>query len=321
VFSLKKYDAGTQTALASAFYFRTPIGIEPYLSPFRLDDGGTLFVKRGRNDIRELSYDDGTYGYEVSSRGMWCSSAIRGVVSLCVSPGDANGITNQVFIVNRSGNMACMTFLLSDNIHAATLWTTRGYFLSCASTLQDTYVVLERGGKLFLERITEDAYLDSEVLYNDCEGGEVGGLSHLVGNMVQVRADGEYLGEYPVSEEGTVTLPPGHWTTVHVGLGYTVDVVPVPPELPAQPLAGRWINYSSALISCYHTQEIVVDGYVPEFLGRTFDRDNLTPLTPKTGRYRVFLGNSPDLNPALHISQPRPLDINIRGIAYTIDIN
>jgi hypothetical protein len=321
VFSLKKYDAGTQTALASAFYFRTPIGIEPYLSPFRLDDGGTLFVKRGRNDVRELSYDDGSYSYEVPSRAVWCSSAIRGVTSLCVSPGDGNGITNHVFIVNGSGNLACMTFLLSDNIHAATVWTTQGHFLSCESTLQDTYLVVERGGKVFLERIVQDAYLDSEVVYHDCDGGEVGGLSHIAGMVVQVRADGEYLGEYPVSPNGTVTIPIGHWNTVHVGLGYEVDVVPVPPENPNPPLAGRWINYSSALISCYDTQEILVDGYVPEFLGRTFGSSTPAPLAPKTGRYRVFLGNSPDLDPTLRISQPRPLDVNIRGIAYTIDVN
>jgi hypothetical protein len=188
--------------------------------------------------------------------------------------------------------------------------------------LQDTYVVVERGGKVFLERIMGDAYLDSEVSYNNCEGGEVGGLSHLVGRMVQVRADGEYLGENPVSPDGTVTLPVGYWTTVHVGLGYEVDVIPVPPENPSDPLVGRWTNDSSALISCYDTQEILVDGYVPEFLGRTFGKDTTaTPLTPKTGRYRVFLGNGPDLDPTLRISQRRPLDVNVRGIGYTIDVN
>jgi hypothetical protein len=286
-----------------------------------LDDGGTLFVKRGRNDIRELSYDDGSYSYDVPSRGMWCSSAIRGVTSLCVSPGDRNGITNHVFVVNGDGNIACLTFLLSDNIHAATLWTTQGYFLSCASTLQDTYLVAERGGKIFLERVMGDAYLDSEVACPNCEGGEIGGLSHLAGSVVQVRADNEYLGEYPVSGDGTVTLPAGYWNMVHVGLGYEVDVVPVPPENPNPPLASRWINYSSALISCRNTQEILVDGYIPEFLGRTFVSPNLTPLAPKTGRYRVFLGNGPGLDPMLRISQPRPLDVNIRGIAYTIDVN
>jgi hypothetical protein len=123
------------------------------------------------------------------------------------------------------------------------------------------------------------------------------------------------------SDDGTVTIPTGHWTTVHVGLGYEVDVIPVPPENPNPPLASRWINYSSALISCRDTQEILVDGYVPEFLGRTFVSPNLTPLAAKTGRYRVFLGSSPDLNPTLRISQPRPLDVNIRGIAHTIDVN
>jgi hypothetical protein len=163
--------------------------------------------------------------------------------------------------------------------------------------------------------------LDSEVAYSDCGGGELGGLGHLAGRVVQVRADDEYLGEYGVTEGGTVTIPSGHWDVVHVGLGYVVDVETVPPENPNQPLAGKWINYSSALISCYHTQEIVVDGHVPEFLGRTFSDDNLTPLVHKTGRYRVFLGNSPALDATMRITQPRPLDFNIRGIAYAIDVN
>jgi hypothetical protein len=150
----------------------------------------------------------------------------------------------------------------------------------------------------------------------------LGGFSHLIGSAVQVRGDGEYLGEYPVSLDGTVTLPAGHWSTVHVGLGYEVDVIPVPPENPTVPLAGKWINYDSAIISCYDTQERLVDGHVPEFLGRTFgENDNLPPLTPKTGRYRVFFGNSPNLDPILRISQPRPLDINIRGIGYTLAVN
>jgi hypothetical protein len=178
-----------------------------------------------------------------------------------------------------------------------------------------------KGWQDILERIMGDAYLNSEVSYPNCEGGQVSGLSHLIGKTVQVRADGEYLGEFPVSPDGTVTLPTGSWSTFHVGLGYGVDVVPVAPENPNPTLAGRWINYSSALISCCNTQEILVDGYVPEFLGRTFGSPNLTALSAKTARYRVFLGNGPELDPTLRISQPRLLDVNVRGIAHTIDVN
>lgn len=328
IFSLKKFDAGTQTELATAFYFRKPMGIEPYIAPFRVEDGGTLFVKRGRNDIRELSYNDSSYSYDARSLSLWSSGAVRGARSVCVVRSDDTNVTNHVYLVNGEGNIACITFLLSDNIHAATLWKTQGYFLACESTLQDAYVVTERNGDLILERVTTQAYLDSEVAYRDCEGGELSGLEHLIGRSVQIRGDNEYLGEQVVSPEGTIRIMDGWWSTVHCGLGFTVDVKTVPPETTfssrgqrGQPLIGHWLNYTKAYISCYHTQEIVVDGYVPEFIGRTYSEENLTPLAHKSGRYRVFLGSAPALMATLHITQPRPLDFNIRGIAYGIDVD
>jgi hypothetical protein len=320
IFSLKKFDAGTQTELATAFYFRQPVGIEPYLAPFHTEDGGTLFIKRGRNDIRELSYDDEKYRYDARSRTMWCSSAIRGARSVCVVSSDDSNISNLVLLVNGDGNIACTTFLLSDNIHPTALWTTQGYYMACCATLQQTYVATERNGSILLEEVRDDAYLDAEVAYYDCSGGELSGLQHLAGMTVQVRADDEYLGEFGVAEDGTVTIPEGHWNVVHVGLGYPVEVIPVPPENTTTTFTGHWMNYSKALISCYDTQEILVDGYVPEFLAEERSYQHLGVTDHKSGRYRVFLGGTPSLMPQLHVTQPRPLDFNIRGISYVVDM-
>jgi hypothetical protein len=324
IFSIKKFDSGSITSLISSFFFRKPIGIEPYLAPFRVEDGGTLFFKIGRNDIRELKYDDSSYSYDARSISAMFSSYIDGVKSYCVVRSRDVDISNQVLVVNGSGEICCITFLLSEEVIAATRWKTAGEFVCTGATIHDAYVVTKRGidGKLILEKVDGDAFLDSEVVYVNSTGGQLTGLVHLIGQTVQVRADAEYLGEFIVDANASIEIPNGNWSKVLVGLGFRCEIVPASPDVgEGTTLSNLWKSYYHAVISVYDTQFLQVDGYDMEFLGRNFNQFNQTPLLGYTGRYRVELGNDPSLTPTIRIASNFPLSFNVRSITYKMDAN
>lgn len=321
VFTLRRPDSGATTDLASSFYLQKNIRIDPFIEPFRTDDSGTIFLRYGRSDIRELSYSTEIYSYGIRSLSLWYTDAVRNTRAIALSGNTTDNVTTYVYCVRDDGGIGCLNFLLTDNIHVATNWITDGRFISCTSTLQAAYVVVARNGHLLLEQIDNEAVLDSEKRYYNCTGGRLSGLDHLIGCSVQVRADNEYLGEYIVDDDGGIDIPAGDWQVVHVGLGFTCTISPLPPESSQDSIMGKWVRYSQAVISVYNTQEIKVNSSVPEFLGREYSGYNQTPLIHKTGRYRVLFGTSENLRPVLTITQDKPLDFNIRSVAYDVEVN
>jgi hypothetical protein len=321
VFALKKFDAGSLVNIAASFYFRKPIGIDALIPPFTFEDGGTMFVKYGRADIREIFYNDDSYGYDSKSRVLWCQSYVEGISSVAVVRSTEADLANKMFLVNGAGNICCMTFMLSDEIHGATRWTTDGKFITLGSSINNAYAIVDRGGDKYLEKISDDAYTDSEEFYEDVQGGKLNVPQRFIGKNVHVRGDDEYLGEFFVDNTATIGLPNGHWHGLHVGLPFESVVVPVSPEVRDGTIATRLKNCYQAVVSVYQTRDLIVDGYKPEFLGRTFNLPNLTDRVMRDGRYRVFLGGDPSLTPMLTIRQPLPLEFNLRSVIYSLEAN
>jgi hypothetical protein len=321
IFALRKFDSGSLVNLVSSFYFRKSLGIDPYIRPFAMEDSGTMLIKHGRNELREMTYNNESYSYDSQSRTIFCPEAIMGASSVCMVRPSEKEVANRVFIVNGEGNLVCITFLISDNVCASTIWKTDGKFVTLGATLEDAYAIVRRNGVLFLEQFHEEAFLDCEATFENFSGGALLLPARFWGRDVQVRADDEFLGEFSVSLDGLIHLPDGNWKLVHVGFPFVSDVVPVPPEMEGGKLFGKWQNFYQAVFSCYDTQGFTVDGYNVEFLGRTFNGPNLTPREEKDGRYRVFLGGDPKLLPLLRIRQPFPLTFTIRSISYGLEAN
>ena len=320
MFSLKKYDTGTITKISAGIYYRKSISIDPLIPPFRVEDGGTLIVKRGRGDIRELTYDDITYTYNAKSRSILCSDTVFGASSVAVVSSPNVLVADQVLLVNSRNNLASLTYLLSEEIHGASEFVTSGDYIVVGSTSTQAYVVVDRAGVRCIERFGEDFWLDCESVYSVSTGGTLSGLSRFAGRTVQVRADDEYLGEFTVSAEGTITIPTGSWASVHVGLGFDCVFAPVSPELDQGSISGKFKNFSFATVSCYETQNITLDGYDLEFLGRTFNAYNFTPLEYYSGRFRVQLGGDPSLTPTLVFRQNKPLAFNVRSVTFEMEV-
>lgn len=321
IFALKKFDSGSITDISSAFYLRKSIGIDPYMQPFRTEDSGTIFLKNGKTDIREITYSNEVYSYTARSLSLWYTDIIKNTISIGVSRKTVDNVTNYVYCVREDGGLGCLNFLLTDNIHIGTNWTTQGKYKACEATLQHAYFVVDRGGKLYIERLEDSAFLDSEIMQRAATGGVIKELNHLAGKTVQVRGDLEYLGEFVVSDTGEITIPEGNWKVLHIGLGFKCVVVPVPPESMQEPVLGKWVRYTQATLSVYDTQEIEVNGLIPEFIGREYANYNQTPMMPKEGRYRVYLGSSGELTPRMRIEQDKPLSFNVRSIGYDVEID
>lgn len=159
------------------------------------------------------------------------------------------------------------------------------------------------------------------------------GLDHLIGETVQILADGVVLPEQVVTISGTVTLPEAA-AVVHVGLGYTsiFETLPVTIQLNDGDSTGKTKRIADVLLRTYRsveaetaprrnyqgTWEVLkystrnpVDFNPPIALGAIGDLEQWT--------FQMQLGNSDDAQFAARVNNPVPL--NILEIQPTVEIS
>lgn len=129
-----------------------------YLPPQQIE-GATIFISASGRDIRELCLDELGENYSATDL---CAYAKH----LMTSPTDIayNQSTRQLFVVMADGNMAVLNHNAALNISAWSVYQTRGNFISVAVLGDDTYVVVRRGDKYWLERFSSDALSDGDAL-------------------------------------------------------------------------------------------------------------------------------------------------------------
>ena len=92
------------------------------------------------------------------------------------------------------------------------------------------WILVERLGKLLLERFSDTVFLDSYVIRQyETAQNTVDGLDHLEGLLVDVLADAAYAGRYIV-ESGQVQIAQGTAQTFVVGLPYMATIKTLPVE-------------------------------------------------------------------------------------------
>ncbi|MFO1145638.1 MAG: hypothetical protein U1E33_03345 [Rhodospirillales bacterium] len=193
-------------------------------------DGATLFVPRAGPQLREFLFADTEQAYQATDLAMLAHHLIERPVDMAYD--DARRLLH---VVMANGTIATLTVYRDEEVSGWTQQSTDGHILAVASVGEDTYVMVEREGSIFIEAFDTTLHVDCGLAGQaETAKTEWSGANHLEGRTVKVVADGALVGDKTV-EGGAITLDHAA-NSVELGLPFTHIVEPLPPSL--QNLAG-----------------------------------------------------------------------------------
>lgn len=223
--------------------------------PPRHVDGATLFLSRSGKELREFLYTDIDQAYTAADLALLSSHVFADPVDQ-----DYAGHDRLFLIVMADGKIAALTIYRAQQVAAWTLFETAGKFRAVAVVDSAIYVAVERQGMLRVERFVPGRFTDAHVLAEAAEPQAVwSGLGHLEGRSVRILADGLPQAAQIVQGGGIALARPAR--QVEIGLAYTHEIAPLPPELGngGTTTQGVPVRLVRALLRLHETKALSVD--------------------------------------------------------------
>jgi hypothetical protein len=203
---------------------QTRIGspVARYVPP-RDVDGATLFIARSGRELREFLYADVEQAYQANDLALLARHVVTGAIDQDYDPRD-----RLFHVVMADGTLATVTVYRTEQVTAWSVQQTDGAFRAVATVEDDVYLLVERAGRLAIERFDSALATDAALTgASETPQDEWTGLDHLEGRTVAVVADGTPLPQRIVAG-GAVTLDTAA-SAVQVGLPFAMQVEPLPP--------------------------------------------------------------------------------------------
>ena len=127
-----------------------------YLPPQTIE-GRTAFVARNGTQIRELVLDDLKLTYSAINLTKFSEHLMTDPTGVAY-----NNKLNRMFVPQSDGRMAVLTQIAPLEISAWAVYETCGEFKSVAVMNDDTYIVVERENKSFVEKFCTNAMMDAD---------------------------------------------------------------------------------------------------------------------------------------------------------------
>ena len=111
-----------------------------------IDDlaGATIFVQRLGKSILSFQYNDTTNSYGTQPLSLLSSHLLSDPIDLSIRRASSTDETDRLFLINSDGSMIVYSLLASQNVIAPSRFTTDGQYLTVASDLDTTFVVVKR---------------------------------------------------------------------------------------------------------------------------------------------------------------------------------
>jgi len=296
------------------------IGAKPgaRVAPLR---GSTIYIGSSGSTLEEYVYSDVEASYGVSQIGYLWHEMMRGALDMDRRRNVRGEDADMLYLLRDDGSVVAFAGMREQNILGASVWKdASGQYRSLVTTEKDAlFVVVARGGALYLQRAEADVLFDGVVRQQSSTPFDtVSGLDHLEGWLVWVLADGDVQG--PLQVQGGQVALEAPARDVHVGLWIApqVQTLPLrPAELTGAPSAPMRIH--AVTVSLHETGSLAVgtgtDGPWPVSLQR-MDMPADVPMMQRlfTGEARIdgLLGF--DLAPVVRITQPRPGPLQVLGL-------
>jgi len=283
-------------------------------------DGGTIYLQRQGKSLNEFIYTDVEATYTTQRVSLLSSHLMKNPKRLALRKATSTDEGDLLLVPNVSdGTMAVYTVLRSQQIVAASEFTTDGTFEEVGVDVSDIYVLVKRvvGGsdRYFVELFTDGTYTDCNKT-----GGAASSATGLPlnGKTVNVLADGVVL-ENEVVASGSVTFERPAAASYEVGLPFNTQVKTMPVEV--KTTAGVRTSFKKRIVEVnamvYETQHFVINDKLVTF--KKFGEDILDQPEPTyTGLKELegILGYSKEAY--VDVKQTLPLKMTLLGLEYKV---
>ena len=293
-----------------------------------IDDlaGATIFVQRLGKSILSFQYNDTTNSYGTQPLSLLSSHLLSDPIDLSIRRASSTDETDRLFLINNDGSMIVYSLLASQNVIAPSKFTTDGQYLTVASDLDTTFVVVKRVvnglDSYYLEKFDDDLTVDCCVTGAAASQADV---SHLRGKTVQIIRDGIVEAEQSVPTPGGsatfVTFGTPATTSHQVGQNYSVTVktLPAEPRLAQGSVQSKKKRIVQVDAIVNQTQNMTVNGKLVSF--RQLGSSALDgPIQEFTGTKTVHGTLGFSQTGQITISQTVPLKMNLLGLEYHLSV-
>lgn len=312
---------------------QTAFGSKPGVKVQNLD-GATIFIQRQGRSLQEFLYSDVTASYQTAKISLLSSHLLNDPIDIAVKVSTSTDEGDRILIVNDDGSIACYTTLRSQNIVAASKWTTpESKFIAIGQDVEDTYVIVHRQsddstfGRVCVEVFDADATGDMTF-----DGIAVSGPSRYSTKHIEIDAAARTL-TFTITVDGKIestdTIGGGSYSdfqliqgtnattdNYQIGLDFpvTVKTLPADPSTNVGSLRGNKKRIFQVNASLFETQNISIDGTAVSFT--TLDGTTDTAIAEYTGlkTFNGLLGYS--YEPQITFTQTQPLKMTLLGVDY-----
>lgn len=188
-------------------------------------DGSTIFAARSGRGVFEFAYTEVQQAYQANDLALVSQHLVRDPVAMTYDQR-----RRLLHVAMADGSLATLTLYRAEQVTAWTGQRTDGRVRTLADIEGVVWATVERDGTMRLERFDDALALDAALTGDAAsEQDRWTGLGHLNGRTVGVVADGAPRAAAAVAG-GAVTLDlPAR--EVQVGLPFTHEVEPLPPDL------------------------------------------------------------------------------------------
>ena len=233
-----------------------------------------LFLQNGGSVIREMQYSLQKDGYSSTDLSILSEHIFQ--ESPVVSWAYQQRPYSVIWCVRADGSLVACTYERDHDVVGWHVHKTDGVFETVCTISgeagDELWCVVKRTVNgiehKYVERLasfavsaraTEQFFVDSGVSYSGAPVTTLRGLEHLENKSVQILADG-FVQPEQVVKQGQITLAQAA-STVHVGLGYVSELIPLEPEIVLQDgtARGRTRKISRVCLQLHSTNGISVE--------------------------------------------------------------
>lgn len=139
-------------------------GIKPEIKPQEIQDGGTLYVQKGGQNLKEFIFSDETLSYRSEPFSIFSNHLINNPVDGSIRKNSSDDESSLYMLVNDNGNLVIATILKSQKITGFSEIITDGNFKNVLGLSDDIYCIVERTingvTKRYVEELTYNRLTD-----------------------------------------------------------------------------------------------------------------------------------------------------------------